>query len=93
MRDWWRRKSGRAKTVTVLAALELLQIGLCFGTPTALSWHDALLHVRSNVPFRALGPMIWEAILCVVTLVLLVAVGLQLLADSLGAGDRGKLHD
>jgi hypothetical protein len=58
---WWRRTNGRAKAVTVLATVLMLQIGLCFGTPTATSWYHALLRINSRDPFQALGLMMWQS--------------------------------
>lgn len=76
--NWWRHKSGRSKTATVLAAVLLLQIGLCFGTPAATSWFDTLFHIHRDDPFYALGWMIFEALLCILTVILLfvAAIGL-----------------
>jgi hypothetical protein len=72
--NWWRRKSGRAKTVTVLAVVLLLQIGLCFGTPEATSWFDDLFRIHRDDPFYALGWMMFEALLCIVTVIVLFVV-------------------
>lgn len=71
--DWWRKKSGRAKTLTVLSVVLLLQIGLCFGTPAATSWFDDLFRIHPDDQFSFVGWMMIEALLCIVTVVLLFA--------------------
>jgi hypothetical protein len=74
-RNWWRRKGGRSKTITILATLMILQIGLCFSTPKGVSWYRALFHLKpSDDPLEMLGIMCSEAVLCLVTVVLLVLI-------------------
>lgn len=79
LRDWWRNRSGKAKTVTVLCALLILQIGLCFGTSSIVNSYQAVFHVKpsANEEFSpSVGFMIIEAMLAAVTgIALLAAVG------------------
>jgi uncharacterized BrkB/YihY/UPF0761 family membrane protein len=72
-RKWWWRGSGRQKTITVLSALLILQIGVCFGTgtSTAVSLLGRLFISHRYDPFFALGLMIAQAWLCVLTVILL----------------------
>jgi hypothetical protein len=72
IRAWWKQSSGLAKTVTILSALLLLQIGVCALTPTVLPWYEAVFQVPpSHDPLEALGLMAFQAILCVCSLVIL----------------------
>jgi uncharacterized membrane protein len=69
---WWGRRSGSAKTVTVLAVLLILQIGLCFSTPyTVQPIHDAMFG-RDTGELAGLGLWMVQAFLCVCTLVFLI---------------------
>lgn len=92
IRNWWRVRSGRAKTITVLSAFLILQIGLCFGTPTATPWVEALFHIRARNPMEALGLMIWQALFCFVTAVVLVLAASGLL-PGIASGENGQKED
>lgn len=73
--SWWQQKSRRSKAVTVLATLLTLQIGLCFGTPAAVSRFDATLGTHlGRDPFAALGYMFFEAILAAVVFLVFLGV-------------------
>lgn len=75
IQSWWQQKNRRAKAVTVLATMLILQIGLCFGTPKSVSWLDDLAGTHlSRDPFAALGYMFFEAILAIVVFLVLVGV-------------------
>lgn len=75
IQSWWQQKNRRAKAVTALATLLILQIGLCFGTPKGVSWLDDLASTHLNRdPFAALGYMFFEAILAIVVFLVLVGV-------------------
>lgn len=66
---WWTHKSGKAKVVTGLATLVILQIGLCFATPTIVPWFESLLHAQaSGGTFEDLVLVALQAMLCVATL-------------------------
>ncbi len=67
---WWQRKNRRAKAVTVLAALLILQVGLCFGTPVGVSWYHNIFPSHSSDPLEAIGYMVIEALACILTLIL-----------------------
>ena len=75
-RSWWRQKSRKSKTIVVISILLTLQIGLCFGTPTGVSWYQALFHVKSSDPLEALGMMALEAMLCVATFLALIVTAI-----------------
>jgi len=69
--EWWKRQSGGAKAMTVLATLLTLQIGLCFSTGlTVLPAYQAIFGPSSDSEL-GLGLIIWQGILCGVTILLL----------------------
>lgn len=83
MRKRWQQYSGGAKAIVVLAALFLMQIGMCAITPRAIPWYRRVFHVvASNDPFEALGYMAFEAMLCIATLAAIVFVGLVTAANA-----------
>jgi hypothetical protein len=72
MTNWWRNNSGGAKTVTVLAAVLILQIGVCFGSGFAV---DRLVAPTPGEEFGpSLGWMFIQAVGCLVTAALLLIV-------------------
>jgi hypothetical protein len=94
--DWWKRRSGGAKTVVVLAVLLILQIGLCFSSDsTVIPAYEAIFGA-SHDPEAGIGFAVVQAMLCGVTLVaLLIAVvatansgGFKARGDS-----KGDSHD
>jgi hypothetical protein len=77
LQEWWRNKSGKAKTITVLATLLILQIGLCFGTPSIVSFYQAIFHIklRGDEEFGPnVGYMFIEALLALMTAIVLLVV-------------------
>jgi hypothetical protein len=72
MGNWWTRKSGWAKTVIVLAALLILQIGLCFSTDYTVKPVLTALNGPSSDPEADLGLLVSQALLCLGTFVLLI---------------------
>jgi hypothetical protein len=72
--------------------LLMLQIGLCFGTPTATPWIEALLHIPSRDPMEALGLMVWQALFCFTTLIVLILALVGLL-PGIATRERGKKED
>jgi hypothetical protein len=66
-KTWWLSKSGFAKTVTVLCAILILQIGVCFASPAEPAWFDALFHIRRSPYQLNLAFAVWQAIFCCVT--------------------------
>jgi hypothetical protein len=84
---WWKRRSGWARAVTILATLATLQVGLCFTTPfTVLPIYDAIYGKRSNAEV-GLGFMILEFLLCLVTFALL---GIATIVAALGGHFSAK---
>lgn len=74
---WWKRSSGWAKTITVLAAALLLQIGVCALTPGSVDWMRILTGQHAeNDPFANLGALLIEAGLSLLTLFIMVGVWL-----------------
>jgi hypothetical protein len=70
-KTWWLSRNGYAKTVTVLCAILILQIGVCF-SPLAEPVFSQL-HILNFL--NDLGVAVWEAIFCCVTaLALLVTL-------------------
>lgn len=74
-RKWWRHRSGMAKTVTVLSAVLLVQMGLCFGTEPLLGDNGG-------------DWMLGEAVLGFGTLILILLAYFGLLPGT-GPDDRG----
>ena len=70
--QWWKRKSGGAKTVVGLAALLMVQIGLCFSTGWTVQPAYKAIFGPSSDPELGLGLMIWQGLLCGVTILALV---------------------
>ena len=75
-RDWWRQKNRKSKAIAVISTLLIVQIGLCFGTPSGVSWYQSLFHVKSSDPLEALGMMAFEAMLCVATVLALIVTAI-----------------
>lgn len=74
-RTRWQQKSGRAKAITIVATLLILQIGLCFGTPLGVSWFDTLFPTpEGRNPFNAIGYMVIEAISAIVIFLVFIGV-------------------
>ncbi len=71
--DWWRKKNGKQKTITILATLLVLDIGLCFATPYGLSLIDGIFRRTARDPLEGLGWMFCQAVFCGI-LVLVIAV-------------------
>jgi hypothetical protein len=88
MGKWWRNKSGRAKTITTLAVLLILQMGLCFASPGEPPWFDWLFRIRPN-PFQELrlGLLVVEFYLCLFTFLLLLIAVLMSVGASWSAVD------
>jgi tryptophan-rich sensory protein len=72
LRKWWLSKSGFAKTVTVLCAILILQIGVCFASPAEPAWFDALFHPRDYPDRLHFAFAAWQAFFCCVTALLLL---------------------
>ena len=87
IRKWLKRRSGGAKTVVVLAALLMLQIGLCFSSDsTVIPAFDAIFG-RSSDPEAGIGFAVFQAMLCGVTL---VALMISAVATASGGGFRAR---
>jgi hypothetical protein len=88
MGKWWKNKSGLAKTITALAVLLLLQMGLCFASPGEPPWFDWLFRIRPN-PFQELrlGLIVVEFYLCLFTFLLLLIAVLMSIGASWREGD------
>jgi phosphotransferase system glucose/maltose/N-acetylglucosamine-specific IIC component len=71
---WWKQKSGQAKTITLLAVLFTLQIGLCFSTGAITnSLHTPPPHGYDH-PMWDLTLMLWQFFICLITLALIVVL-------------------
>ena len=90
---WWEEKSGKSKTLTVLSALLILQIGLCFATPTIQPWLYDLLHVRSSQELEELGWMFVEAIACLATVLILALIAIFWHPDLTSSKKKRENHD
>lgn len=71
-RSRWTTKSGRAKAITILAVLLILQVGLCFGTPRLADWSNAELRFPSD-PMDVVTWMLGQLMLGGVTAALLIS--------------------
>jgi hypothetical protein len=74
--DWWKRKNGQAKTITLLAVLLTLQIGLCFSTETITNALHASIPQGYDHPTWNITLWIWQFFLCLVTLALIVVIAI-----------------
>ncbi len=86
-REWWRNRSGRAKAVTVLSALLILQIGLCFGTPSIVGSFQTAFHIKpsGNEEFGpSMGYMFLEAFLALMTGIALLAMFVSYIISKIG---------
>ena len=72
----WKESNAAAKRIVVLAAILLLQIGICAVTPTAGPWLYALLHVQAGDPLEFAALMAWQAIFAIGTFLFLFWVWL-----------------
>lgn len=70
---------GRPRIVSVLVGVLVVQLALFLATPKALPLWDQVFQVRGRQPMDYLGYMLIEAILCMVTIVLLFLAGVGLL--------------
>jgi hypothetical protein len=68
----WKQTSGPAKLVTVLAALLILQIGVCFASPSEPPWFDKFFHVQRDPESLHIGLAVMQMYLCLITAVLLL---------------------
>jgi hypothetical protein len=77
LQSWWLQKSRRAKTITILAILLLLEIGLCFGTPVGVSWSDTAFGTHfGRDPFASLGYMFIQAIVAGIMFLIFLGVAI-----------------
>jgi hypothetical protein len=76
LRIWWKHKSGQAKTITLLAVLLTLQIGLCFSTGTITNALGTSTPKGYDDPMWDLNLMVWQCFLCFVTLALIVVLAI-----------------
>jgi hypothetical protein len=75
LKTWWSERCGAAKTLTVLATLLILQIGLCFSAPAIDSWFRGLFYSgRSGDPYGPIGAMLLLAVTSGLTAVALLIV-------------------
>jgi len=92
--NWWHQKSRKSKAIVAISTLLILQIGLCFGTPSGVSWYQALFHVKSSDdPFYALGFMAWEAILSLATVLALIVTAIFWRRDLNSPQRKKEEHD
>jgi ABC-type transport system involved in multi-copper enzyme maturation permease subunit len=93
LKNWWRQKGRKSKAIAVISTLLILQIGLCFGTPSGVSWYQALFHVKSSDPLYALGLMAWEAILSLATVLALIVTAIFWHPDLNSPQRKKENHD
>jgi len=84
LRSWWKTSSGTAKTVTVLATMLILQIGVCFGGTSAIaSWYEAIFGPTHDSEL-GLGLTIWQGIFGIVTF---IALSIALIVAAAGRNE------
>ena len=93
LRSWWTKNSGGAKIVTVLAALLVLQIGLCWTTPFTVVPAYLAVHGPSSDSELGLGLMIWQGILCIVTFLALFVAAVAWAAEGRNSRDSNENED
>jgi branched-subunit amino acid permease len=90
-KTWWQTKGSKSKTITVLATLLILEIGLCFSTPFTVAPAYEALFGPTHDSELGLGLEIWQFFLWLFTLAILVAVFMVLPSDlNSGNSDEEK---
>ena len=74
LKTWWRTKNRKAKTITTLAVLILLNTGLCFLIPSAAE----TFHLGDRDPLAGGGLMAVQAFLDLLLIVALICVAIFL---------------
>ncbi|HEY2860413.1 MAG TPA: hypothetical protein VGJ21_18470 [Terracidiphilus sp.] len=72
LKTWWGSKSGKAKTVTTLCVLIVVNTGLCFLIPSVAE----SLHLNGQDPMSGLASMVAQAFLDIVLIVVLIGVAI-----------------
>jgi hypothetical protein len=72
LKTWWRAKSGKAKTITTLCVLIILNTGLCFLIPSAAE----MFHLGGQDPMSGLGLMVVQAGLDILLVFVLICVAI-----------------
>lgn len=78
LKTWWQIQNRKAKVITVLCTLIILNTGLCFLIPTAAEWATTTFNLGHRDPMSGLGLMMLQAILDVLLLpaILVVAIAM-----------------
>jgi len=76
LKTWWRTKSGKAKTITTITVLIILNTGLCFLIPTTVEWAASTFHLGYQDPMSGVGLMAIQAVLDVVLIFVLICVAI-----------------
>lgn len=76
IKRWWGKKNAKSKTITVLATLLILEIGLCFSTPATMAPACEALFGPSHDSELALGLEVWQFFLWLISLVVLGAIAM-----------------
>ena len=91
LKCWWHSKALTAKVITVLSALLLLQVGLCFSTQwTVQPVFEAIPHHPdlSGEYGPRFALVTWQALLSLLTLALLIIMVIIYAVSSFRHGDR-----
>ena len=72
LNTWWKCRNGWAKAVTILSMLLILQIGLCFSTPTMVQPVYMAIVGHDTENEMGLGLVVWQALLCIATFVVVL---------------------
>ena len=72
LKTWWRTKNRKAKTITTLCVLIILNTGLCFLIPSAAE----SLHLAGRDPMSGLELMMVQAFLDLLLIVVLIGVAI-----------------
>jgi uncharacterized membrane protein len=76
LKTWWGTKNRKAKTITTLCVLIILNTGRCFLIPSTAEWAVATFQLGYRDPMSGIGLMVIQALLDVVLLVVLLFVAI-----------------
>jgi hypothetical protein len=76
LKTWWQTKNRKAKTITTLAVLIILNTGLCFLIPTATEWAEANFHRGGTDSYQDVGIMVLQALMDVLLVLALICVAI-----------------
>jgi len=76
LNTWWQTKNRKAKAITTLAVLIILNTGLCFLIPGAADWAAEEFHLGRRDPMSGIDLMVVQALLDVLLVLALICVAI-----------------